>query len=90
MKLCVLQGSIYLLLATATCRLLVLPPPKFVLDRLTSAVEEEQSTMKILMCSCLTDKNVHLLTFYYLGASEGLLIWWGLGGNWQLVISVCI
>lgn len=50
------RGVIHLLLATVVRRLLLLPPPRSVPDRLNAAVKKEQSAMKILMCSWVIDE----------------------------------
>lgn len=58
---------IHLLLPTVVCRLLVLYPSKFVLDKINAAVEEEQRRVQIFVDAFRADRQeerIYWLTFY--------------------------
>lgn len=57
-------GVIHLLLATAVCCLFVLLP-RFIVDRLTAAMQEKQSAVKMLMFSSRQDKNHDKMFIYW-------------------------
>lgn len=75
--MCVFE-LIHFLLPTAVCCFLVLHPPKFVLDRVSAAVEEEQSALRTFADAFRTlgqKEQIDWLTFYYWRISYGALIW---------------